>query len=690
MVDTIRLRLNGHQRRAIKPQVVKGGTASLVRKAVADSRRRQQERIPANIVKIKVGDDWGGVGHSTSMHIPDDLLPDLPNPDAHLPVLRPLGRRKQAKTSVSEDYVQMQMSISAAPKVGMLRTMRRLGVWISAFADFQRGTLWDKLQGQDSVERQALRLRYTFEHIGGTFVKIGQQMSSRLDMLPVQFCQELANMLDNFPPFPTDEAIAIIERSTGRKLDEIFSAFDPQPIGSASIACVYQAILRSTGEKVAVKVRRPRIRELFEEDFRVIDLLTGMMENFTIVRAGFMANLRAEIRSTLSSELDFRREARLCELFERRSRKHKKDFFGAPKIFFEYSNEEVLVQQFVSGMWLWEILRAVEHREPAALARMRELNINPTEVARRLIYANNWGIFSHLAFHADPHPANIVVQANNKLVFVDFGACGYINSVRRMIYARVYESFLKEDPYAMAQCSLAMLEPLPPMDINAITRDTEAGYHSQLLAMKSKHTPWFERTTASMFLTSINVTTKYHLPVPQDYLMFARASLLYDTMCARLDPTFDFYKEYKRFRAQARRKAKKTAQRAIQERLSKGLTGGDYMTMAQLLKTGGDLMFRAQRLLNVPYDFAIVPYTIEKWTFTFMTLIGFLVRVGVFTGLCVAGVALWQTFNRQAVDLTTVLQGVLTNGGYWIVITVLSLLHLRTLMFRLGDKTRKE
>jgi ubiquinone biosynthesis protein len=688
MVDTIRV--NGHKKKTLKPLVVNGKTAKRVREAVADSRRREQERKPANIVKIKVGDDWGGVGRAASMHMPDELMPDAPDPDADLPVLRSLGRRKQAKTAVSEDYVQMQMTIPAAPKVGLLRTLRRLGVWVSAFAEFQRGTLWDKLHGNDSVERQALRLRHTFEHIGGTFVKIGQQMSSRLDVLPVQFCQELANMLDNYPPFPTEEAIAIIERTTGKKLDEIFSAFDPQPIGSASIACVFQAVLRGTDEKVAVKVRRPGIRELFEEDFRVIDFLTGMMETFTVVRPGFMANLRAEIRSTLGSELDFRREARLCELFERRSRKHKKNYFGAPKIHFEFSNDEVLVQQFVSGIWLWEILAAVEKRDTQALARMRELNIDPKVLARRLIYAHDWSIFVHLAFHADPHPANIVVQANNKLVFVDFGACGYINSVRRAVYQRVYESFIAEDPYAMAQCSLAMLEPLPPMDINAITKDVEAAYHNQLLAMKSKHSPWYERTSASLLITSLSVTGKYNLPVPRDYLMFTRASLLYDTMSARLDPEFNAYDEYKHFRKIGEKKAKKLGLRAIERRLSEGLTGSDFMMLGQMGKTWSDFLFRAQRLLTVPYDFAIVPYTIEKWTFTFMTLISFLVRGGVFTAMWVGGGAVWQSMNGHPLDLSAVLQSIFGNGIYWFVIAILSLLHLRMLMFRLGDKTRKE
>lgn len=679
---------NGSEALDIQPQVVKTKSAKKVRKAIAA--RLAKAAPPASEKRIRVGDDWGGLGHSATMHIPEELLPHTPNPDDSLPVLRSLSRRRQAKAQVHEDYVQIQMSLPSVPDIGWFRTLQRLFVWIGAFFAFQRGTFFDRLQGKDTIERRAARLRETFEKIGGTFVKIGQQMSSRLDMLPVEYCQELANMLDNFPPFPTEEAIAVIERSTGKKLDEIFSAFDPTPIGSASIACVFQAVLRDTGQKVAVKVRRPKIYELFEADFRVIELLTQTIEVLTIVRPGFTENLRQEIRSTLSSELDFRREARLCELFERRSRKLKKKLFSAPKIFFDYSNEEVLVQEFVAGIWLWEILAAVEQRDAVALERMRQLNIKPREIARRLIFANNWGIFAHIAFHADPHPANIVVQANNKLVFVDFGACGYINSVRRVIYQRVYESFLNEDPYAMAQCSLAMLEPLPPMDINAITKDTEASYHAQLIAMKSKHSPWFERTTASLFITSINVTSKYQLPVPRDYLMFTRASLLYDTMCARLDPQFDFYKEYKRFRKEAERRAKKRGKRALRERLQKGLTGGDYQLMAQVLETGGDLLFRAQRLLNTPYDFAVLPYAVEKWTFAAMMTIRFLLRLGLLTLVGLGIAAGLAYYHQQTFTIESLFNQVISSPLYWVLALIGFLQHIRLMLFRLGDKTRKE
>src|SRR5207247_6607308 len=119
-------------------------------------------------------------------------------------------------------------------EVSVFQVIRRLGVWYGSIGSYVIGNLWDKIRRRDSEDRRAIRLRRTFERAGGTLVKIGQQMSIRLDILPVRYCEELALMLDNVPAFPADQAIAVVERTTSRKLEEIFSTFDPEPIGSAS------------------------------------------------------------------------------------------------------------------------------------------------------------------------------------------------------------------------------------------------------------------------------------------------------------------------------------------------------------------------------------------------------------------------------------------------------------------------
>ncbi len=605
-------------------------------------------------------------------------------------VIHSMGRRKMQLGDTEKNPVRPKMYIPPRVKIGAWRTLRRLMVWFSALLHFQLGNLWDVLHKQDSQERRAIRLRQTFEHVGGTFVKIGQQMSSRLDFLPQRYCEELAVMLDRYPPFPTQQAIERIERATDKPLAETFSEFDPEPIGSASIACVYQARLRATGEKVAVKVRRPGIRELFEADFRVLDWLGSLVEALTLVRPGYTGGIRAEFRTALNSELDFQREGRLGELFRRRASKTKEHAFTAPRVYFEYSNDEVLVQEFVSGMWLTEILAAVERRDPAALARMHELNIEPKLVARRLLYANNWGIYSHVSFHADPHPANIVVRAHNELVFIDFGASGYMSNARKILYQRTYECFLKNDIAGMAQMAIVINEPLPAMDVNALVKDTEAAFHAQMITLKSKDTPWYERTTARMFISMIDIIGKYNVPTPPDILMFTRATLLYDTLAARLDPKINFYREYERYAEKVARKTKKRARKALQRRWQKGLQGGDYVRIEKLLATGDDLLFRAQRLMSIPYDFAVLPFVIEKWIYVLMTLGRFVIRAALVTALGIALVGGWQIINQQPMTPGDTAQQVLHSTLFPVAIGALALLHIRMIWFRLGDKKRAE
>jgi ubiquinone biosynthesis protein len=671
-----------------KPLTASVKVARRIRKATASSLARRRVLMPdSGVARIRLG---ANPSRYANLRVPRVRSSSLSAPVPADDVLAPMPRRTQVKAPPAEALGMLPEAATDAPQVGVWQTLSRLGVWFGSIAVFILWTLWDLVRRLDSQERRAVRLREVIERAGGTFVKIGQQMSIRLDLLPVRYCQELALMLDSVPPFPVEEAIAVIERTTGKKLEEIFSAFDPEPIGSASIACVYQAVLRDTGGKVAVKVRRPGIRELFGADFRVLDVLTNLAELLTVVRPGFAANFRTEFRNTLSSELDFRREARVQELFARRARKAARNFFTAPKVYTEWSNDEVIVMEFVSGMWLSELLVGVEQGDAAALARMRELNINPKTVARRLLYTNSWGLFDNLAFHADPHPANIVVRANNELVFVDFGACGYLNRTRRLMYERIYDAYMREDTWTMAQLTLISVEPLPPMDVNAVIKEMEAAYQDFILMIKSKHTHWYERTSANMWLASLAIVHRHKMPAPVDILMYARATLLYDTLAARLWPQVDFYQEYQTFARDVQARARKRGLKAMGARLRGGLSGADFATLDTLASTGSSLLFRLQRLFAAPYDFTVVTFVVEKWIYVLMTVIRFVLRGLAVTVAALLVAVVLQAMAAQAVTPTDALQQVLASRWYQVVIGLLVLVHLRMILFRLSDRTRKQ
>src|SRR5262249_27220892 len=150
-------------------------------------------------------------------------------------------------------------------KAGTFRSLARLCRWLSVIASLAGAYLWDKLRRRDSPAQRGVHLRLVLQKAGGTFVKIGQQLAMRVDLLPGEYCAELSKMLDRMPAFPLEEALATVERATGKPWQEVFAVFDPEPVGSASIACVYQATLKN-GTKVAVKIRRPGIGEMFMAD----------------------------------------------------------------------------------------------------------------------------------------------------------------------------------------------------------------------------------------------------------------------------------------------------------------------------------------------------------------------------------------------------------------------------------------
>ena len=212
------------------------------------------------------------------------------------------------------------MRHSSPFQAGLWLTLRRLFVWNVGLFIFLSGILGDKIRQRDTIMIRAVRLRETFARISGTFIKFGQQAAVRADSLPYATCEELTKLLDKVAPFPTEQAIAAIERVTGRPLAETFQQFDPEPIGSASIACVYQAVLHN-GDEVAVKVRRPGIGDLFVADFRVLGWLFGMMEALTLVYRDYFGGSAQHVDEGVGF---FYKEARFQEIFRRRAKKAKR------------------------------------------------------------------------------------------------------------------------------------------------------------------------------------------------------------------------------------------------------------------------------------------------------------------------------------------------------------------------------
>jgi ubiquinone biosynthesis protein len=477
-------------------------------------------------------------------------------------------------------------------RAGPHSVLFRVVVWMMAGARYAAGVLADILLRRDTIERRAQRLRETLEKAGPAAIKMGQQLSMRVDLLPYAFTHELEKMLDSVPAFPNQQAIEIIESSTGRRIPDMFAVFDPEPIASASIASVYQALL-PTGERVAIKVRRPGIGKALAADLEALRWLLKFLELF-LLPPGFMELAYMGLRTMLLEELDFVREARYTDLFRKRARKGSFGDFSAPRVYFEYSNREILVTEFVTGIFLTEVLAAVESKDQEALAKLASQNIDPTQVAKQLIRVAQYGTFEALLFHADIHPSNVLVLPNNRLVLIDFGSCGAFTEPERAIWRRTLHAQGRDDVSGMVQGALALLEPLPPIDVDKLTKEMESVFWQDLFAMKSKHSEWWERTTANAWLDLAKVARRHRVPMNLNTVRMIRVLLLADTVALRLDRDINHYKEYHRYL----RDAGKRAKRRLRRRLRQGLRNQDFVELEQVTEAGSALFYRIRRFLD--------------------------------------------------------------------------------------------
>jgi ubiquinone biosynthesis protein len=564
-------------------------------------------------------------------------------------------------------------------KSGIIAPIGRLFVWLSILIRFYAGNLLDVLSRRDSVERRAVRLRHVFESGGPTFAKLGQQLSMRADMLPYAYCAELAKMLDQAKPIRTEQAIEIIERNLGRPLEDVFEIFDPTPIGSASLACVYQARLK-TGEQVAVKVRRPGIGPLIAADLRALDWILIVAETLTIIPPGNARRFREDFETILFNEMNFRAEARYTDIFRRRAAKRKKDV-TAPRVYFQYCSEEVMVSEFVSGVWMWELLAAVDSNDQQFLARVRRQGIEPKALASRIVRIMNREVQEELFFHADPHPANLIIMPDNKICFIDFGAIGRFSTQTRKLFRELAYHTANGDIGRIVNTSLSFLGPLPPMDVERVRFEMEKIYADAVYAMQSEDAEWWEKSSAQGWLRFLEVARQFSLPASFESLLFFRTTFAYDTIVHRLNKKIDVVKEWQGYQRDRAKEARKRVKDGFKQRL-RGPTDMDYLQMEE----AGDMLtlffFQLQRNIENPIiHFRNIVGKIAYIASLFLKL-GYLVGVGVGVGLIADTVS--RRWLGHEIDWAPILERATTFGWVQLVLIAVALIVIRRIVIRLN------
>ena len=374
--------------------------------------------------------------------------------------------------------------------------------------------------------RLEVRLRRTLEKLGPTFIKFGQLLSVRPDLVPKEYCKELEELQDSVPPFPFDEVKATIEKEFGKRLHDIFPEFEKKPIASASISQVHRAKLK-TGEKVAVKVQRPNVKHIMETDIEIMayiaKLLASQMEN---VKKFNPAKIVSEFREWTEKELDFKLEARNAKRF-------LQNFKGSrtvriPKVYDDFTTGKVLTLEFIEGVELHN------------LKEIKRQKINFNEVIKNGFDAIMTQVFVNGIFHADPHPGNIIVLRNNSIAFVDFGIVGYFDEkLKNMCIDMLYGIVEQDEEIIMDTLEGMGME----SDTDYEQLKSDIGFIIQPLQNSSIKDIKVSKTIEEI----LDIGLRHKIKIPASLVLFGKTIVTLEGVALEYDPNFKIVETTKPF-----------------------------------------------------------------------------------------------------------------------------------------------
>lgn len=369
-----------------------------------------------------------------------------------------------------------------------------------------------------SKQRQAIYLREAFERLGPTFVKLGQLLSLRPDLVPKEFSEEFEKLQDHVPPFSYQKVKSIVEQELQKPLSKVFSSFDKKPLASASIAQVHRAVLKS-GKKVVVKVQRPNIKEIIDTDLDILFHLSSLLEkNFSNLQNYHPVEVVKEFAFWTRKELNFEIEARNAALL-REKLKENRDVI-IPKVYPAFSSKKVLTMDYVQGIKLSDS------------AQLDRYGIDRKKLVTNYFNSILEQALLHGLFHADPHPANIFAQKNGKLAYIDYGIVGELNPSDRKKIIRFLTSIQEKDPNKSLDIIVSLAKDTSNADLPAFKTETrtilEEVYKSSLE----------EKSVGKALYEIIGKGAQYGVIFDSNHVLMAKSLFQAEGLTMRLYPQF--------------------------------------------------------------------------------------------------------------------------------------------------------
>lgn len=365
---------------------------------------------------------------------------------------------------------------------------------------------------------RAQRLLTSLLTLGPTFIKLGQLLSTRPDVLPPEYIDEFAKLQDEVPPAPWEDARKVVEAELG-PVDDVFDEFDTDAISGASLGQVYVA--KRDGGRVAVKVRRPGVEDLVEADLRVIRWsLPFLMRLVGEARAFSLSTLADEFATTIRQEMDYEREAAMLE--EIRGNFADVSYVAIPPVVADISDARVLTMEYVAGVKITD------------LEELDAMNLDRSEIARNLDRAYLKMLLEDGVYHADPHPGNLAIQEDGTIVFYDFGMSGRISAATQQSLVEFYIAVINRDIDAILDTLIQLGTLSPDANMATMAKVME-------LAIENARGQEVETWRVQQIVRQVEDTIyEFPLRLPSNLALVLRVATVVEGVCVTLDPNFDF------------------------------------------------------------------------------------------------------------------------------------------------------
>ena len=371
------------------------------------------------------------------------------------------------------------------------------------------------------------RVRMAIEELGPTFIKLGQILSTRPDLIPFRYIEEFSHLQDNVPSFPYKTVREIFKTEIGKFPEEIFESFEENPLAAASIGQVHKAQLKS-GEEVVVKVQRPGITSIIEVDLEILLHLASLMERHLegteTIRPTKIVD---EFALTLEKELDYTLEAANIEHFARQFIGEEKIY--VPKTFNEIITERILTMEYVSGI------------KVSSIEKLQKNGYELKEIAKRGALLIMEQVFVHGFFHADPHPGNIFILQDNVFCFLDFGIMGRMSVQDQEDFVDFIMAMVLRDVIKASNALLKMTIYGTEPDMNGLERDLSEFIDRHL------YLPLKDLKTGKIIQQLLEISSKYSLRLKPDHFLQMKALSSAEGIGRMLDPDMDVVKYAKPF-----------------------------------------------------------------------------------------------------------------------------------------------